>query len=118
MRSSSASWMLVTAALAVLWVGVAVPEPATAGDVVMIQDRLPSVPELAALLWPEQAPPAPEPRRTRSLKWNHENLALAPAPESAMPSGEPGGFAFVIQFAFDSTEILPESRPYLDRVGS
>ncbi len=33
---------------------------------------------------------------------------------------EPGGdaFAFQIRFAYDSTEILPESRPYLDSVGA
>jgi outer membrane protein OmpA-like peptidoglycan-associated protein len=115
MRSNSASQMFAATALAVLWVGVAVPKPATAGDVAMIQDRLPSVPELAALLWPDQTQPVP--RRTRSLKWNQDNLALAPKPEPVAPSSEPRGFAFLIQFAFDSTEILPKSQPYLDLVG-
>ena len=34
-----------------------------------------------------------------------------------MASDEPHGFSFLIEFAFDSTEILPESQPYLDLVG-
>jgi outer membrane protein OmpA-like peptidoglycan-associated protein len=115
MISNSTFRMIAAAALAVLGVGAVVARPATAGDVTMIQGRLPSVPELAALLWPDQTQPAP--RRSRSLKWSQDNLALAPNPDRAAPSSEPSGFAFLIQFAFDSTEILPESRPYLDLVG-
>ena len=118
MRSGSASQMFAAGALAMLWIGLAAPEDAVAGDVALIQDRLPSVAELAGLLWPQQTQAAPEPRRTRSLKWNRDNLALTPKPEPAVASDEPHGFSFLIEFAFDSTEILPESQPYLDLVGN
>jgi outer membrane protein OmpA-like peptidoglycan-associated protein len=94
---------------------------AAAGDVALFQSRVPSVAELAFLLWPQT--PKPQ-RRTRSL-WARDNLDLAPAAgpvraafETEEGSGPArGGFAFLIRFAFDSTEVLPESRPFLDRVG-
>ena len=94
MRSGSASQMFAAGALAMLWIGLAAPEDAVAGDVALIQDRLPSVAELAGLLWPQQTQAAPEPRRTRSLKWNRDNLALTPKPEPAVASDEPHGFSF------------------------
>jgi outer membrane protein OmpA-like peptidoglycan-associated protein len=33
------------------------------------------------------------------------------------PKAQTDAFGFPIRFAFDSTEVLPESRPYLDSVG-
>jgi outer membrane protein OmpA-like peptidoglycan-associated protein len=105
-------------------------EAAAAGDVALFQSRVPSVAELAFLLWPKPPTQAEPRRRTRSL-WARDNMDLTPAPgvltaaaeaapDSALepaPEAESRGFAFLIGFAFDSTEILPESRPYLDRVG-
>ena len=46
--------MFAAGALAMLWIGMAAPDDAVAGDVALIQDRLPSVAELAGLLWPQQ----------------------------------------------------------------
>jgi outer membrane protein OmpA-like peptidoglycan-associated protein len=87
---------------------------AAAGDVVLFEGRVPDAAELGRLLWPEPAPPV---RRTRSWS-SRDNLDLAPTAVAARASDEaPRGFAFVIRFKFDSAEILPESRPYLDRVG-
>lgn len=101
----------------------AAPAGAEAGDVALFQSRVPSVAELAFLLWPRPAALPEAKRRTRSL-WARDNLDLAPGVvPAAVEAGQtkagegPRGFAFLVQFAFDSTEILPQSRPFLDRVG-
>lgn len=125
MSSSPARRPIAVAALLLL-AGALPGSAVAAGDVALFQSRLPSVAELAFLLWSKPARPEPA-RRTRSL-WTRDNLDLGPqaagvvqaASEAgdAAPSETPArGFAFLIRFAFASTEILPESRPFLDRVG-
>ena len=112
MPANSARCMIVAAALAACCsVGQAKAE-----DVVLFKDRVPSVPELADLLWP--APKAAPPGgRSRSV-WAKDNLDLAPGVTAGgAAAAEPRGFGLIIQFRFDSTEIIPESRAYLDRGG-
>ena len=53
MRSGSAFQMFAAGALAMLWIVMAAPDDALAAEVALIQDRLPSVAELAGLLWPK-----------------------------------------------------------------
>ena len=119
MRSGSASQMFAAGALAMLWIGMAAPEDAVAGE---CRPDSRSTTERGRACRPCSGPNRPrrhrEPRRTRSLKWNRDNLALTPKPEPVVASDEPHGFSFLIEFAFDSTEILPESQPYLDLVGN
>ena len=120
--------------------------PAQAEDVVMFRDRVPSANELANLLWPRAASAAPAGMRTRSLGRTRsirlDEPPPAPLPAAAMDAGvaqvasaaavapsvrepEPQpaaqaastAFGFNIRFAFDSSELLPESVPYLDQVG-
>jgi outer membrane protein OmpA-like peptidoglycan-associated protein len=118
-RPSRCRRLALAAALLTL-LGAAPGGEAAAGEVVLFQSRVPSKAELAFLLWPPSAKPAPT-RRTRSL-WARDNLDLGPAhdvvPASIEEEAEEArGFAFMIRFAFASTEILPESRQFLDRVG-
>jgi outer membrane protein OmpA-like peptidoglycan-associated protein len=113
--------LLAAVVLTAAWSLCAGP-PAAAGDVALFQERVPSVAELSHLLWPQPVPPAPEVRRTRGLKWGQDNLDLAPTQVAVETPAEtaaeaPRGFAFLVRFAFDSTAILPESRPFLDRLG-
>jgi outer membrane protein OmpA-like peptidoglycan-associated protein len=113
--------LLAAVTLTVAWSLGASP-PAAAGDVALFQERVPNLAELSHLLWPQPAQPAPEVRRTRSLKWGRDNLDLAPTQVAVETPAEtaaeaPRGFAFLVRFAFDSTAILPESRPFLDRLG-
>ncbi len=96
--------------------------PAAADDVALFQERVPSLAELSHLLWPQPSEPVPAARRTRSLQWGQDNLDLAPTQVAVetpaeTPAEAPRGFAFLVRFAFDSTAILPESRPFLDRLG-
>lgn len=109
------TWAGRAIAVAVLAVscGLGYAERAAAADVPLFQDRVPSVPELAGLLWPEKA--SPPGGRTRSI-WAKDNLDLGPT-QAGAGADEPRGFGLIIQFKFDSTEILPESRLFLDRVG-
>jgi outer membrane protein OmpA-like peptidoglycan-associated protein len=67
---------------------------ARAQDVQIFQGEPPKAETLAEMLYPE-------PRRTRGI-------VIRPRPQP---------FGFLIQFDFDSAEIRPVSRPYLDEVG-
>ncbi len=58
-----------------------------------------------------------DPAKASDAPPTHEAPARSSEPASADVDGEIQGFGFPIQFAFNSTEILPESRPYLDQVG-
>ena len=113
--------------------------PAQAGEAVMFRDRVPSPTELANLLWPQPAA-APAGVRTRAIRLDADAGAAAPAapvsaaagvqqvvadvavaprqPERQRPVKTATGFGFDIRFAFDSTEVLPESLSYLDQVGT
>jgi len=105
----------------------------------------PSADELANMLFPERAE-APK-VRTRSIVFVNQAASAvavkpkakpkakpqqqarkAPAKQQAKPQARrqaakskprqsPSGFGFPINFGFDSAEVLPNSRPYLDKVG-
>jgi outer membrane protein OmpA-like peptidoglycan-associated protein len=103
---------------------------AHAGDVVMFEGPAPQAAQLARILWPNKHGTTGETGATRSIRISPEvgqsNPALHPAAvemEAAEPAPGTGtasgdAFAFQIRFAYDSTEILPESRSYLDSVGA
>jgi outer membrane protein OmpA-like peptidoglycan-associated protein len=73
---------------------------ARAEDVEIYQGAPPAAEALAEMLYPEAAP-----GRTRSIVLGKSGPAAAPK-----------AFGFLIHFAFDSAEVLPESMPYLDEV--
>lgn len=101
---------------------------ASADEVKMFTDGVPSVDELAVILFghKESAPSS----RTRGITFLGD-----PTPQAARPtivaakqpdatptasnaaSPEPSAFGFNIRFGFDSTQIVGESQPYLDQVG-
>jgi outer membrane protein OmpA-like peptidoglycan-associated protein len=119
----------ITAGLAVLCFG------AKAGEVILFQD-VPSAEEINNVLFGSGATP-PEAQRTRSIKIVEPSaraiqnrtraIRLHGADASTETDAgsthesdlEPGGvgLGFNLQFAFDSVEILPDSRPYIDRLG-
>jgi outer membrane protein OmpA-like peptidoglycan-associated protein len=91
------------AALVTLATGLA--GPATfAGEVAIFDRSVPAAADLARILWPETS--AAGGTRTRSIRMK----------EGASDEG-PRAFAFLVRFGFNSAEVLPESRPYLDSVG-
>ena len=75
---------------------------AFAGEVAIFDRSVPAPADLARILWPEAAGGT----RTRSIRM-----------KEAAPDQGPRAFAFLVRFGFDSAEVLPESRPYLDSVG-
>lgn len=81
--------------------------PAAAGDVVMFRGAPPAPGALADILFPKADPVL---GRTRSIVLG----AQSPSPAT---EARPESFGFPVNFAFDSAEVLPESRPYLDQVG-
>ena len=63
--------------------------------------------------------PAPAPAAAAPAPVETQEAAVtapAPAPEAA-PSSAGVGLGFNLQFAFDSVDLLPESRPFIDRLG-
>ncbi len=96
-RRNRRNWMALLAAL-VVWLGTPVAGAADGPDVKMYTDGPPSAEEMAGTLFPETRP------RTRAIVLNDEPVV-------------PQAIGFVVNFAFDSAEVLPDSRPYLDEVG-
>lgn len=104
---------------------------ARAGEVVML-DHTPSVEELRSYLAPEPA------HRTRGIEivgqapsrpmaTTQASASTTPAPELTpqpkpqqapqAPAEAPTTIGFRIPFAFNSAELLPEGRPFLDQLG-
>jgi outer membrane protein OmpA-like peptidoglycan-associated protein len=119
--------------LAELLAGVA---SAHAGEAVIFSGPAPQAAELARILWPSKHGTEAPAGATRSIRINPDMApaAAAPRPPSEVDyavtepvtttdaeyeqAPEADSFGFLIHFAFNSTEILPQSRPYLDSVGS
>lgn len=92
-------------------------------DAVLMLDHTPSVEELRSYLAPEPA------RRTRGIEIVGQSPAqpvpATPASAAApMPAADPAPAAPApttigvhIPFAYDSAELLPEGRPFLDQLG-
>jgi outer membrane protein OmpA-like peptidoglycan-associated protein len=109
---------------------------ARAGEAVLFKNGAPQAAELARILWPAKKQAQGAMGATRSIRINQdlapEAAAASPAahveyaevePTTATdvaPSSVPvaDSFGFLIHFAYDSAEILPESRPYIDSVGA
>lgn len=141
MPSTRHRQLAATTGMVALLACLATSVPARAEETVIFRDRVPSTAELAHLLWPGAATAAPAGVRTRGLvrarSIRLDEAPVAPSPMVAPPPAEmqqaaseptpaaapaaPAssvGFGFDVRFAFDSTEVLPESRPYLDQVGA
>lgn len=96
-----------------LLLGAGLVQTGAAEGMRIITGPPPAAEELARMLFPERAQP-----RTRSIVFAGADRAPAPTVRAEPPRQEDGeGFGFLIKFAFDSTDILPDSRPYLDQVG-
>ena len=107
-----------------------------AGETMIFKDGVPQAAELARILWPAKNRAQGPMGATRSIRINPD---VAPEAAAAQPAthveyaetdataAEDEGpnaaatvdsFGFLIHFAYDSAEILPESRPYIDSVGA
>ncbi len=109
---------------------------AHAGETVIFKGGAPQAADLARILWPTKSKAPAAMGATRSIRINADI-----APQAAAPRADSGAdyaaaepttatdadtgsapaadsFGFLIHFAYDSTEILPDSRPYLDSVGA
>ena len=83
------------------------------GDVEIFDGPVPSAEELGKILYPK---PSAERDSTRGIKTR--GIRVTPGGDAAQaPEEKPRSFGFLIQFEFDSHEILPASRPYIDEVG-
>lgn len=101
---------------------LALPGFAQAGEVLML-DHTPSVEELRSYLAPEPA------RRTRGIEivgqaQTRPSMATpaaateaAPAPMPEPTAQAPATIGVHIPFAYNSADLLPEGRPFLDQLG-
>jgi OmpA-OmpF porin, OOP family len=109
---------------------------AQAGETMIFKDGVPQAAELARILWPAKNRAQGPMGATRSIRINPD---VAPEAAAAQPAAHVeyseteattttdvgpssasvvDSFGFLIHFAYDSAEILPESRPYIDSVGA
>src|SRR5918993_494484 len=102
----------------------------------IFKDGVPQAAELARILWPAKNRAQGMMGATRSIRINPDVAPEAAAAQPAAhveyteteattatdvdPNSAPvvDSFGFLIHFAYDSAEILPKSRPYLDSVGA
>jgi outer membrane protein OmpA-like peptidoglycan-associated protein len=109
---------------------------AQAGETMIFKDGAPKAAELARILWPTKNRAQGATGATRSIRINPGVVPEAAAAQPAAhveyaeteatavtgvaPSAAPvvDSFGFLIHFAYDSAEILAESRSYLDSVGT
>jgi outer membrane protein OmpA-like peptidoglycan-associated protein len=109
---------------------------AQAGETMIFKDSAPKAAELARILWPTKNRAQGPTGATRSIRINPDVVPEAAAAQPAAhveyaeteatavtdmgPSAAPvvDSFGFLIHFGYDSAEILPQSRPYLDSVGA
>ena len=107
------------------------PEVGRTQDVVLFQD-VPSVEELNSVLFGGDGATEPAPMKTRAIRFHDEPAPTRPAPETAgevastaatapspAPPPPPSGTALGLNilFAYNSTSVMPESIPYLQRLG-
>jgi outer membrane protein OmpA-like peptidoglycan-associated protein len=114
----------ISLALALVWPGADAP----AQDVVLFQD-VPSVEELNAVLFGNAEEAAAEPK-TRAIRFHDEPEPARPPAESTgqvasaaetvpadLPPPAGTALGLNILFEFNSVNVLPESIPYLERLG-
>ena len=83
------------------------------GEVEIFDGPVPSAEELGKILYAE---PSAERDSTRGIRTR--GIMVSPSGKEAQAAEErPRSFGFLIRFGFDSYEILPDSRPYIDEVG-
>jgi len=126
---------LTLAAAIALALAAPLPEAAAQGagqELVIFQD-VPSVDELNAVLFGTAPQAEPAPIKTRAIRFHEQPANPAPAPSpapatagevaSATPAAptpaEPAGTALGLNilFEYNSTNVLAESVPYLERLG-
>ena len=90
-----------------------VSEPRTRSIVFINQDSQAAPQRMAKA--PTQRSQKAAPKR-KAKKSTPKRVAKAPAKRTERPE-RAKGFGFLINFALDSSQILPDSRPYLDQVG-
>jgi outer membrane protein OmpA-like peptidoglycan-associated protein len=125
-------WIVSLSFLAGLLAGTA---SVRADETVIFRGPAPGAADLAKILWPEKNKGQAPMGATRSIRINPDLAspsAARPDPASQTVEADPtvatdvgpgsaraaDSFGFLIQFGYDSTEILPDSRPYLDSVGA
>lgn len=105
-------------------------------ETVIFSGPAPQAADLARILWPDKHGTQGPTGATRSIRINPDMQSPTSAPRGPSeadyalkkpatstdseyePAVEPSSFGFLIHFGFNSAEILPESRAYLDSVGA
>jgi len=93
--------------------GALAAQPAAGGEAVIFDGSVPEPAQLARVLWPEVSAGETPTRKSRTRSIRPTDTAGTELTTNAGPTA----FAFLVQFALDSTEVLPASRPYLDSIG-
>ena len=87
-----------------------------AGDVKMFSDSPPSAAEMGSILF---AKPASAPKiKTRSISFGKSKPVAAEQPQQEELANSANSVGLPIKFGYNSTAILPESKPFLDEVGN
>jgi len=91
--------------------------PVTAEDVQMFSDRVPTAAEMGAILFSDQ-PAASKPRgiKMRSINFNSKSTPKE-LPQVAGSNQASPTIGLPIKFAYNSADVLDESKPFLNEVG-
>lgn len=103
----------------IVCLGLIYQVPVNAEQVKMFK-KVPSADEMENLMFPSSHKPKPR-YKTRSIRFSEPaQQAAAPTSQHQSNAGiaQGQGIGFPIQFAYNSSEILPQSKNFLDQVGN
>lgn len=106
--------VVTVAAAGILSLGIS--SQSIADNLVIFKD-VPSAEEMGNVLFPKAESAMP---KTRSIHQQPKTRSISfknPYKEETTANAEAESIGLLIKFAYDSSDILPDSRPYLDEVG-
>jgi outer membrane protein OmpA-like peptidoglycan-associated protein len=90
---------------------------ATAEDVKMFTDRMPSAMEMGGILFSQPTASKSEAMKMRSISFSSSKSKPKELPELARQDQSASAVGLPIKFAFNSADVLNESKPFLNEIG-
>jgi len=109
--------MTILNKIACCGVGLIVTATVMAEDVKMFSDRTPSAEEMGELLFSKQPDATPANVKMRSISFGKSKSTPKELPELAGKNQATAIVGLPIKFAYNSAEVMEESKPFLNEIG-
>jgi len=109
--------MTILKTIACCGIGLIVTGTVIAEDVKMFSDRTPSAAEMGELLFSKQPGSTPGNVKMRSISFGKSKSTPEELPELAGKNQATSIVGLPIKFAYNSAEVMEESKPFLNEIG-